>query len=440
MPTRSLPRSLADLLAGFRCCFTAPTFGTFTALLVGFLAQPGQRTVTGMLVGARLSGVWHHATAHRFFSAARWSADQVGLVLLDRIVAWLPATAPLALIVDDSLFKRSGPKVFGTAWHYDAAAPGRRRVAWGNNWVVLGVLVAVPCLPHRQVCLPILARLWQPKRPDRTKLGLARELVWLVAARHPDRQVNLVGDAAYAGRLWRDLPERVTVTTRLRADAALYQLPPARQPGRRGRPRSKGDRLPELIMLAALIATRWQPATVACYGQRKHLELHSRICLWYTVWRTQPVQVVLARTPGAPDDYDLALVSTDLDATPAQLVERYAARWAVEQAFLDARQVLGVGQARNRTRLAVQRTVPFGLLAASLLVVWYAAHGQPAADVAAHRARAPWYRTKQAPSLADMLAALRRELLAAQYGPSLLIGPTLEELLAAQVTWPLPAA
>jgi hypothetical protein len=53
MTTWGLPRSFADLLAGFRCWFTAPTFGTFTALLVGFLAQPGQRTVAGMLVGAR---------------------------------------------------------------------------------------------------------------------------------------------------------------------------------------------------------------------------------------------------------------------------------------------------------------------------------------------------------------------------------------------------
>jgi hypothetical protein len=107
---------------GLKHCLTTPTFRTFQALVGGFLAQPGLRTVTGMLVGARLSGVWHQATAHRFFSAARWSADQVGLVLLDRIVAWLPAAAPLVLIVDDSLFKRSGRKVFGTAWHYDAAS------------------------------------------------------------------------------------------------------------------------------------------------------------------------------------------------------------------------------------------------------------------------------------------------------------------------------
>jgi hypothetical protein len=61
MPAWSLPRSLADLLACFQACFTAPTFGTFTALVGGFVAQPGLRTVTGMLSGARLAGRWHHA-------------------------------------------------------------------------------------------------------------------------------------------------------------------------------------------------------------------------------------------------------------------------------------------------------------------------------------------------------------------------------------------
>lgn len=34
-----------------------------------------------MLTGARLSGVWHHARAHRSFSNARWSVDELGLAL-----------------------------------------------------------------------------------------------------------------------------------------------------------------------------------------------------------------------------------------------------------------------------------------------------------------------------------------------------------------------
>jgi hypothetical protein len=79
MPTWSVPRSLADLLAGVRPCFTAPTFPVFQAMVCGLVAQPGLRTITGMLVGARLAGVWHHARGHRFFAADCWSADQLGL-------------------------------------------------------------------------------------------------------------------------------------------------------------------------------------------------------------------------------------------------------------------------------------------------------------------------------------------------------------------------
>lgn len=132
--------------------------------------------------------------------------------------------------------------------------------------------------------------------------------------------------------------------------------------------------------------------------------------------------------PAHPDGYELAVVSTDLAATPAELVERYSHRWSVEVCFEESRQVMGVGQARNRTPAAVERTVPFGLVCLSLVVCWYAQHGQPAAEVAARRTRAPWYHTKRAVSLADMLTALRRELLTAQFLSSRLVTPTLEQL------------
>jgi hypothetical protein len=59
--------------------------------------------------------------------------------------------------------------------------------------------------------------------------------------------------------------------------------------------------------------------------------------------------------------YDLALVTTDLTASPAQVIERYASRWSIEIAIEDAKQVFGTGQARNRTAAAVRRTVPFQL-------------------------------------------------------------------------------
>jgi hypothetical protein len=97
--------------------------------------------------------------------------------------------------------------------------------------------------------------------------------------------------------------------------------------------------------------------------------------------------------------YGLPLVTTDLESAAEELVARYAARWGIEQAFADARQVLGVGEARNRVRRAVERTVPFGLTCLSLITVWYALHGHAPEDALAHRVRARWYTTKNEPFL-----------------------------------------
>jgi hypothetical protein len=250
--------------------------------------------------------------------------------------------------------------------------------------------------------------------PDRTPLQLARGLLDLVVAHVGDRPVHLVGDAAYIGKPLRGLPAHVAVTARLRSDAALHELPPPRT-GRPGRPRVKGHRLPELIVIAAMTRYQWTPVQLHCYGTTLQREVLTIRCLWYGALGGQPVQVVLSRPVGAPDGYQLALVTTDLAATPTTIIERYADRWSEETTFLDARHLVGVGQARTRTQRSVERLVPFGLCCMSLAIVWYAHHGHPAADLAAHRARAPWYRTKQTVSVADMLTALRRALLAAQY-------------------------
>jgi len=83
----------------------------------------------------------------------------------------------------------------------------------------------------------------------------------------------------------------------------------------------------------------------------------------------------------------------------------------------------------------VERTVPFGLVCYSLAIIWYAHHGHHPADLAARRTLAPWYQTKTAPSVADMLAKLRRVLIAAQYQPGQPSAPTKAEILQVQAAW-----
>ena len=154
------------------------------------------------------------------------------------------------------------------------------------------------------------------------------------------------------------------------------------------------------------------------------MQITERACLWYGSFRSRTVRVILVRddkprTRGGDDrGYGLPLVTTDLESSAEDLVARYAARWGIEQAFADARQIMGVGEARNRTRRAVERTVPFGLICFSVVSLWYALHGHAPDDVTTHRTRARWYTTKTEPSYDDMTIKLRRVIIAARFrGP-----------------------
>jgi DDE superfamily endonuclease len=117
------PTPLAHLPAGpLPRLLHHPTVSTFCGLACGFWAQPGLHTLTGMLIGARLERTWHHARAHRFFSHARWSADQLGVCLLDLIVVLLvPDGVPVRLVCDETL-----ASIPATAQPSAIASPGRR--------------------------------------------------------------------------------------------------------------------------------------------------------------------------------------------------------------------------------------------------------------------------------------------------------------------------
>jgi len=111
--TVPVPASLMTLLSVFASVFTAPTFRTFTALACGFLAGSGKRTVCGMLTGAGLSRLWPHDRAHSFFSRARWNHDDLGICAVKLVISLLvPAGEPVEVLIDDTLFRRRGKKVF----------------------------------------------------------------------------------------------------------------------------------------------------------------------------------------------------------------------------------------------------------------------------------------------------------------------------------------
>lgn len=148
-----------------------------------------------------------------------------------------------------------------------------------------------------------------------------------------------------------------------------------------------------------------------------------RSCASGTVYRIQAVRVVLVRDekPHTADKdergYGPPLITADLASTAEHLVARYASRWSIEPVFFHARRILGVGEARNQLRNAVQRAVPFGLIAYSLTVLWYTRSGHDPEQITDRRTRSRWYKTKSEPSFDDMVIKLRRVIIAARFQP-----------------------
>ena len=120
----------------------------------------------------------------------------------------------------------------------------------------------------------------------------------MILQRFPARIVELVMDGAYASKAWRGLPERVTVTTRMRSNAAVFKLAPERT-GKRGRPALKGARMASLAQLAATAV--FEAVTITAPDKSTRVEhVWRTTCLWYGPLHTRPVTVMLIRKPAAP--------------------------------------------------------------------------------------------------------------------------------------------
>ncbi len=324
------------------------------------------------------------------------------------IVKYLVADGePLVVAVDGTFFKRWGRKVFQARWAYDGAAQGGKKIAYGNVWVVAAIVVKLPACPS-PVALPVLFRLWRGKGTA-SQVELAAGMVKLLAAAFPGRQVHGTGDAAFHGEPL--VMEETTWTTRLPANAVLYGPRPPRT-GKRGRPRVRGDRLGTCAQIAA--GADWAERVINVYGHDTCVQIAAVEGLWHGSFKTAPGRVILVRDPASPRAYDLGLFTLDASTDPAAIAERYSWRWPIEPSNATGKQILGVGDACNRVQKAVERTVPFGFLIQTLLIVWYTVFAYGPADIDRRRRLCPWYRTKTSPSAADMLARLRRDFLQAR--------------------------
>jgi hypothetical protein len=284
--------------------------------------------------------------------------------------------------------------------------------------VCLALLAPIPWT-SRVWALPFLSALayserYAKERGKRHKklTEWAWQLLLLVRRWYPERKIVAVADAGYASLKLLDRCRRlrnpITFITRLRLDAALYKPAPPRRPGQMGRPRLKGERLPNLSVIVEDPTTVWRAITVSnWYGkEQRTVETISNTAVWHsTGLPAVPLRWVLIRDPQA-EFKTQALLCTDLRADPKRIISWFVRRWQMETTFQEVRQRLGFETQRHWSERAIRRVAP--ALLALFSVVTLFAHQHMAKSAQTVR-RTAWYR-KSYPTFSDALALVRKEL------------------------------
>jgi DDE superfamily endonuclease len=421
----TLPEDIFALLAPFAPLFSRRVWRYVPVLVVGAIVAPGRRMVSSVLRAVGLAQIRRFQNDHRVLSRATWSSRKASRILLGLLVATFAPEGPLVLGIDETIERRRGKKITAAGIYRDPVRSSRSHFVKVNGlrWISLMLLVPIPWA-GRVWALPFLTALapserYAQQRGQRHKpITLwARQLVRQVHRWLPDRALVLVADSAYAALdLLAALRPVATVVTRLRLQAQLFAPAPPRRPHQKGRPRLVGPRLPTLEQHASDPSAVWIPLTVAqWYGrEERQVEVRSQTAVWYhTGLPPVPIRWVLIRDPQGMFPTQ-ALLCTDQDAAPAQILAWFVQRWQLEVTFHALRAHLGMETQRQWTPLAIARTTP-ALLGLFSLVTLLA---HPA--MATQTIRPPqsaWY-AKPLPTFADALALVRRRLWAALLFPT----------------------
>lgn len=350
----------------------------------------GKHTLTGMLTASGQQFMdW--SSAYRLFSHQRVDTAELFKVVRSGVLQELGSQPMIVAHMDDTLLKKTGKHIPGTAWRRDPLGPAfHTNFTWGQRFLQISL-----ALPDHQGCcqsraIPVdFHHCPTVKKPRKTaepgdwayykeqqrKLKLSQKGCECLHELRDgldkqgafDKQLVVSVDGSYTNNnVLRDLPERVTLIGRIRKDTKLYTCP--RQGSDLGRKRVYGDRLPtpeqvrqsedypwqevrawaagkeHLFNVKVIKKVRWRSA-----GQKHDLQL---VVIKPLGYRLNQSSRVLFREPAY-------LICTDNELPINQLLQDYLWRWEIEVNFREEKTLLGCGQAQVRNPESAERVPAF---------------------------------------------------------------------------------
>lgn len=412
MPT--LPRGMAIIFNAFSHLFTLPTWEHVQVLLTGAILCQGARRVSSILRVMGLSQHKRFEKYHRVFNRAKWNGLAGSKILLGLLIQLLPDALPLLIVVDDTIERRQGRKIKAKGCYRDAVRSTEKVVVkcFGLKWVCFMLIVPLPWC-KRPWALPFMTILAPSKKANEARGRIHKTSIdWTIIAirvvsRWLKRPWVLIGDGGFAcvHLAHACIKQHVTLVSRLRLDAALYEFAPLPMKGQRGRHREKGERVISLAKLALDSTQAWRDICIDWYGGvTKNVRLLSGCHLWYSSGE-KPLSIQWVLVVDPETNKAEAFFSTDLQLAPEKIITWFVLRWNIEVTFFEARANLGVETQRQWSDKAIARTTPCLMALFSLNCLF-------AIEMLKNKTlpilSTAWYNKKTEATFSDIIAFVRR--------------------------------
>ncbi len=358
----------------------------------------GRHTLTGVLgTSGRLFCDW--SADYRMYSSDRIDPQKLFGSVRQALTGRLGAAEPLVTALDDTRLRKSGRKIHGVKYTRDPMGPpfhlnliraqrflqlSMASVADNHMARMIPIdFVHAPCpqKPPPQADAPRVEEFKQRCRQMALPRVAAERLRLLRASMDKEAQSHRplwsVVDGGFTNRSFlKGLPERTVAVGRIRADAKLYDLPPA-SPGRMGRHRVYGTRIPTPEQLRQDATIPWIRVEAFATGKIHQFKIKTLAPLrWRAAGKAHDLRLVVI----APLGYRLTqgarllyrkpayLICTDPDASLEQILQTYLWRWDIEVNFRDEKTLLGLGQAQVRHQRSVENVPALAVAAYAMLL------------------------------------------------------------------------
>jgi hypothetical protein len=346
--------------------------------MYGELTCLGRHTVTGMLAASGNQFVdW--SGAYRLFSKQRVDVSQIMNVVQSNVLKEADCLDHVVAHMDDTIIKKTGKHIPGTAWRRDPLGPPfRTNFIWGQRFIQMSIALPhegqigqAKSIPVDFYHCPTVVRprktageeQWQAYREEKKAAKLSRkgsERIALLRKSlddqgYKEKELIIGVDGSYTNKeVLKKLAPKTSMVGRIRKDTRLHALPLS-QPGS-GRKRVYGAQLPTPEEIRQSDEYPWQQVEAWATGKIHKFNLKIVPNIRWRSAGAQNLTLIVIRPLG----YRLSkgsrilyrdpayLICTETELSIRDILQAYLWRWDIEVDFHEEKTLLGCGQAQVR--------------------------------------------------------------------------------------------